>query len=414
MRWILFVVVLLLTACGQNNEEIELPTRNFENRVGTVFTSLPKDILAAPTVEIIELQKSGNLDAIWGASGRDDAGNIYFGVSSHGGVYGSSFLYQYNPVTKQVSPQGETVRELKKNNVYREGTRQNKLHSKIYQANDGYLYFSSFDESGEAEDINPVWGGHLWRKLPDSESWEHVMSTEEALIAVNTNGRYVYALGYWNHVIYQYDTKTGTTARVVSGSVKMHVSRNFIVDEVGHVYVPSLSDIDSDIIKVSLKEYDTQLNTVAEYPLPSYQEENINNHHGIVGYTSMKNGDIYFTTSDGGLYLISPFKDKKQKIKYIGMMHPDGSAYIASLFTIDGEELLVGIGKRKNYEWIVYETTLDKSYTTKLEVDHLKGLSLFGSVTKSNNGDMYVVGRHKTENSYQPILLKINKKDSYK
>ncbi len=411
MRWILVVVILLLTACEQNQEEVELPVRSFENRVGTVFTSLPKDILAAPTVEIIELPRSSSVDAIWGATGKDDNGNIYFGISSHGTEYGSSFLYQYNPITDHLLLQSDTVQELKKNNVYSEGARQNKLHSKIYQANDGYLYFSSFDESGEADGINPVWGGHLWRKLPNSQNWEHVMATQEALIAVNTNGRYVYALGYWNHVLYQYDTKTGRTGRVVAGSVKQHVSRNFIVDEAGHAYVPSLSNIGSDLIEVNLTEYDTQLNIVAKYPLPSYQAANFNHHHGIVGYTSMKNGNIYFTTSDGGLYLISPFKDKNQKLNYLGMMHPDGNAYIPSLFTIDGEELLVGVGKRNSHgwEWIVYETTLNMSSTKKLDVDNLKNLALFGSLTKNNNGDMYVVGRHKTDDGYQPIVLKLKK-----
>ncbi len=413
MKWTFAMSILLLTGCDQTRDEIELPTRSFENRVGTIFTSLPLDILAAPSVEIIELPRtSANLDAIWGASGKDDNGNIYFGVSSHDGNYGSSFLYQYNPSTEQVISQGDTVRELKNNDIYREGARQNKLHSKIYQANDGYLYFSSFDESGEDEGINPMWGGHLWRKLPDSQNWEHVLSTPEALIAVNTNGRYVYALGYWNHVLYQYDTKTGDTEKVVAGSVNMHVSRNFIVDETGHAYVPSLSYEDSELIKVELIEYDTQLNVVATYPLPSYQAKNINHHHGIVGYTSMKNGDIYFTTADGGLYLISPFQDTKPKLQYMGMMHPDGKAYIPSLFTIDGEELLVGVGKRKSYEWIVYETTIDMSYSTKLDVNKLKNLALFGSLTKNNEGDMYVVGRHHTQDGYQPLLLKIKPLDT--
>ncbi len=410
MKWIFVTVVLLLTGCEQNKKaEIELPTRSFANRVGTVFTSVPENILAAPSVEIVDLPRtSSDLDAIWGASGKDDDGNIYFGISSHNGNYGSSYLYQYNPSTDKITSQGDTVRELRNNKAYQDGARQNKLHSKIYQANDGYLYFSSFDESGEDQGINPIWGGHLWRKLPDSQLWELLMSTPEALIAVNTNGRYVYALGYWNHVLYQYDTKTGNTGKVVAGSVNMHVSRNFLVDERGHAYVPSLRAIDSDVIEVEMIEYDTQLNAVAKYPLPSYQAKNISDHHGIVGYTSMENGNIYFTTSDGGLYLISPYQDKNQKLTYIGMMHPDGNAYIASLFTIDGEELLVGVANRnKSYDWIVYDTSIDMSYATKLDVSSLKNLLLFGSLTKSNNGDMNVVGRHRTRNGYQPILLKL-------
>lgn len=120
-----------------------------------------------------------------------------------------------------------------------------------------------------------------------------MLATEEALVAVNTNGRYVYALGYWDHVLYQYDIQTSEVNRVKVGPVKKHVSRNFIVDELGHAYVPQLRINDFNEIEASLAEYDIHLNQIASYPMPSYQSESINEHHGIVAYTSMKNGYIF-------------------------------------------------------------------------------------------------------------------------
>jgi hypothetical protein len=44
--------------------------------------------------------------------------------------------------------------------------------------------------------ILPIHGGHIWRKKPDALNWELIRATKEALIAVNTDGRFVYALGY--------------------------------------------------------------------------------------------------------------------------------------------------------------------------------------------------------------------------
>ena len=73
--------------------------------------------------------------------------------------------------------QGDVLSQLKRLNIYRPGMGQGKLHSKFYQAEDGYLYFSRFDEKGEASEINPTWGGHLWRKLPHSVEWEQADST---------------------------------------------------------------------------------------------------------------------------------------------------------------------------------------------------------------------------------------------
>jgi hypothetical protein len=292
--------------------------------------------------------------------------------------------------------------------------RQNKLHSKFYQANDGYIYFSSFDEGGESEGVNPTWGGNLWRKKPHDINWEHLLATEEALVAVNTNGRFVYALGYWDHVLYQFDTQTEEVNRVVVGSVKEHVSRNFIVDELGHVYVPRLTENDFNEIEAYLIEYDTRLNQIASYPMPEYKSDNMNSHHGIVAYTSMKNGDIFFTSSEGSLFQIKPFIEDHSKLINKGYMHPDGEAYIASLFTIDGIDVLVGVGKKKEnkekrgkkkYEWIVYDASYDLSNAIELPMNYINKPLLYGSLTRDEAGKIYLCGWSKLNNTYQPLFL---------
>jgi len=422
---LILVNIIFLSACNPKLEtevanESHITLRPYDVKTGTKFTPLPLDPFATPSLDEIPITlpvEAENTSAIWGATGRDDEGNIYFGVSTHGIAKGygndsrTAYLYQYNPETLQTVLQSDVITELKRAGLYREGIGQNKLHSKIYQANDGYLYFSSFDEAGEDEGVNPTWGGHLWRKKPHLLEWEHILSTEEALIAVNTNGRYVYTLGYWNHVLYQFDTQTQNLTRVVVGSVSTHISRNFIVDENGQAFVPYLKENDYNELEVYLNHYDTNLKLIAAYPMPDYQHKKIKNHHGIIGYTSMENGDIYFTTYDGDLYQISLLETGQNKLRYKGKLHPEGRSYIPSLFTFNGLDYLVAIGKprkkKAKLQWIVYDIKSEESVYVNMKTADLNSPLYFGTLTKDNNGRFYIGGRAKKQRKNMPSLISI-------
>ena len=128
----------------------------------------------------------------------------------------------------------------------------------------------------------------------------------------------------------------------------------------------------------------------------------------------MKNGDVYFTTADGGLYHVQPFNKPSEKVSYKGMMHPDGEASITSLFSVDGKSILVGAGRTKKnanngkYEWITYETSINLSYSKDLPLANIKDPLLYGSVTRDNHGAFYVVGWQKANTAqYSPLLLRI-------
>lgn len=409
---LLLLNILFLTACDSSKNaekglDPHIVLRHFDVKVGTKFTPLPPNPFKAPTVEEIPLTLASsvtNTNAIWGATGRDDTGNIYFGISTHGidervgSDSRTAYLYQYNPNTHTSVLQSDVITQLKRAGLYRSDMGQNKLHSKIYQANDGYLYFSSFDEAGEDEGINPTWGGHLWRKKPHLTEWEHVLSTEEALIAVNTNGRYVYTLGYWNHVLYQYDTHTAKVKRIVVGSVSTHVSRNFVVDENGHAFVPSLKENDYNEIEVYLNEYDTQLRLINQFPMPAYQATKIKHHHGIVGYTSMENGDIFFTTSEGRLYQIKLNTTGDHKLVSHGNMHASGKVYIPSLFTFSGQDFITGLAniEGKGLNWLIFDIASATSIAKKINVEHLSSPGFWGTLTKDNNGNFYAGGWKKS------------------
>ena len=414
--WLVLMLLSLVGCEQETDEDMYISLRSFEEQVGTRFTQPKSYIFRAPVVENIELNFPANADAIWGAVGRDDKGNIYLGASSHVGENKTAFLAQYNPRTNTLVQQSDVVTELKRLGLHRPGMGQNKLHSKFYQADDGYLYFASFDEQGESSDVNPTWGGHLWRKRPDDTSWEHILAADEALIAINLYGKYVYALGYWGHVLYQFNIYTEQVERIVVGSVTGHISRNFLVDPKGHAYVPYVTTGTDDIPTAVLNEYDVNLNLVGAYPMPSYRAKSMDSHHGIIGYTSMKNGDLIFSTSDGGLYYLDVFENTQDKLTYRGRMHTKGGAYMPSVFPIDGSSYVAAIGRAPrspDYELLILELATDLNKSLELGVSEAKGTLLYGTSTKDDFGNMYLVGRghdQKTGNMV-PLLLSISLTD---
>ena len=407
------IALFLIVGCERSVVDYDgLPIRSFENQVGTRFNQIKSFSFQTPDLREIPLDYAPGTNAIWGAIGRDDQGKLYLGASTHAGEDRTAFLYQYDPVSSTLKPQGDVLGQLKRLGLYKPGMGQNKLHSKFYQADDNFLYFSSFDEQGEDTDINPTWGGHLWRKRVNNKNWQHLLATPEALIAVNIAGNYVYALGYWNHVLYQFNTHNQQVERVVVGSVANHISRNFLVDPQGHAYVPKVTTDPSGEVQAYLNEYDTKLNLIGAYPMPSYKATNMAKHHGIVGYTSMQDGNVIFTTSDGGLYELNVFSASNSKLMYRGMMHPEGNAYIPSLFPLDGENLIAGVGKtsrKSGYEWIIYELYSRFGVAYKLDTGYLQKLLLYGTLTKDNAGNFYLVGRgkHKNGGDFRPVLLEI-------
>src|SRR5262245_5018386 len=215
MRRILFLV-FLVGAAAMANLAGQSPQRT--------RTDIPP-----PAASVVPIPYFDGAHAIWGSTGQTSNGHIWFGVTTDGLPVNSAHVVEYVPDTKQVIDRGDVVAELKRAGVWRDGEQQGKVHSKFVQMPDNYLYFASMDETGEKDDGSrmPIWGGHLWRMSLTTYRWQHLLTTREALIAVGGGGPFVYSLGYFGHVLYRYDTKTGATARIEIGSVDGHISRNF-------------------------------------------------------------------------------------------------------------------------------------------------------------------------------------------
>ena len=366
-------------------------------RTGSVFLPPPSDFATPPTVERLSLPAVPSGQAIWGATGRDRSGRIWFGVSVAGSRgRTSAHLLRYDPVSRSWASKGSVLEQLRLAGLYREGIGQVKIHTKIVPADDGFLYFASSDEDGENADgsVPPRWGGHLWRMRPDDERWEHVMAAPDGLVAASAAGRYVYVLGYWGHVLHQFDTLTSSSRKVVVGSTEGHVSRNFLSSVDGHAFVPRLRREPGGALTAALVQFDEQLREVASTPLEHYLGKGSpGGNHGITGLATLPDGRIAFTTALGYLYLVEPTVGAPAKVQPVGWFHPGGQAYAPSLFAYGGNNLLAGVTQRGNrFDWVVYELTTRTSTAQTLDTSQLGGALLYGSMARDDAGGSYLVG----------------------
>jgi hypothetical protein len=401
---------------------VEKPARTFEQRVNSHFIDLPTGVPRLGKVERVTIPDYPGAHAIWGGTGRDDRGHIWIGGCAVGEKIPSAHLFEYDSAADKFSLRGDIVSQLQNTGNYRAGEGQMKVHSKFVQADDGWLYFASMDEQGEHEDGSrlPTWGSHLWRLRPEGDRWEHLLSAPEGLIAVSGGGRWIYALGYFQHVLYQYDTSTGTSRSIVVGSVDGHISRNFLSDPRGHVYVPrlerALAAADADPtrrdpteVRVALVEFGPNLEEIRSTPLVNYLGASPTDSHGIIGIAYLADGQMFFTTHAGQLYCVEPQAHQSARVTPLGWFHPAGTAYTPSLFALDGKRYLAGVGRRGNgpFEWLTYDlqtnhSTAEPLPLAELGIDPDKTL-LYGSMARDETGNCYLVGL--TNN--RPLALKV-------
>jgi len=210
----------------------------------------------------------------------------------------------------------------------------------------------------------------------------------------------VYSLGYFGHVLYQYNVVTGRVQSVVVGSVDGHISRNFLCDHRGHAYVPRLRRMRGESeVRVTLVEFDPRLKEVGETELRFYSREAPTPSHGIVAFQPLADRSIVFATNCGYLYRIVPRDQGPATVSELGWFHPAGDAYVATLFTYTGEQFVVGVGKRapedaSRYEWIVFDLETNRSRAMPIDAaDPVhRAFYVYGSVARDNQGNFYVAG----------------------
>jgi hypothetical protein len=389
---------------------------SFERLTNTYFTAEPTNPFERPRVDLVRLPPVLENAAIWGSTGRDDAGNVWFGVSANGPNELSAHLVEYDAAADLAVDRGDVFSNLARLGPLRSGEAQVKIHSRILQAGDGHLYFASMNDTHEeGGPVRPPFGSHLWRlRLPERQ-WEHMFAAAEGLIAVAGGGDYVYALGYPDHRLAQYHVPTGRVQWVTVGSREGHVSRNLLADIRGHAYVPRLRAA-GDEPGAALVEFDTALREVAATPLGHYLNGPPAEGHGIIACQSLPNGSILFATDLGRLYRIDPpIRTGVAAVVDLGWFHPKGRAYTPSLFTYSGRDMVVGIGRTTrgpgHYVWLSYDLRMRASFELPLAVPQLRGVALrdvllYGSQTRDRFGSFYLVGAYNDGHS-RPLVLRV-------
>jgi hypothetical protein len=379
----------------------------------TAAMQSPAPAAVSPTVRVLKPQDFWGEYAIWGSTGVDRAGHIFFGMTSNDDRgSGSAHLFEFNPATDTFADRGNVVAELERLGLRRPRETQMKIHSRIVQAVDGFQYFSSMDETGEDDNGSklPTWGGHLWRRGPTG-AWEHLAATPEALIAVATGGPWVYALGYFNHVLYQFDTRTRRIRSVAVGSAGGHVSRNFFVDDRGHAFVSRITRTAPGTVAAALVEFDPTLAEVGSRPLEEYFESGPDDSHGIVAVVPDGARGWLFTTGKGRLYREQPNPTGPFTLTDLGWIHPAGPRYPASMFRDEKSGAIFAVAMPGHnggtaFDWIVRApdgTTTVAPFPYGESREFPAGALVYGSMTRDAAGRFYVVGTMK----YKPIVLQV-------
>jgi hypothetical protein len=401
-----------------------------EHQLGTHFDPASDRFRKPPQIMEIVLPDRPGAHAIWGSTGRDDSGRIYFGVASYGIDNPSAYLLRYNPGDATVVPLGDVNSQLdalgvRKFEDYAET--QMKIHSKACQAADGQIYFSSQDEHDEAANgsKNVKFGGRLLRLNPTNDKWECVLDTPQALIATASTGRYVYSLGYFGNVLYQFDTQTSQINSKAIGTFAGHATRNFLVDNREHAFVPrvrvaapedagrNISTAYGTRLKSELIELDEALNEVAMFPLDGYEPTGDTESHGITAFCHLSSGQLAFLSHTGCLTLVTPGdSDKPTQLKRLGWFHPTGKAYSASLFCPTGTRFLYGFVAKNGYEWVEYDLETETSRVVPLDDASAKllkteGLLVYGCNTLDDQSCGFVVGWKKIPRGYGPFAFRV-------
>jgi hypothetical protein len=404
--------VLSLLLAGLGGRAYAQIARSFAQLTGSVFTGVPARPLVPPGYTEIAIPPFADMHAVWGSSGRDDRGHLWFGVSAVKDHF-SAHLMEFDPSTGQITDRGSVLAALAGVRPLLPGEGQIKIHSKFIQADDGYLYFASTDEEGEGEDGSapPRWGSHLWRLRPESPAiWEHLLAVPEGLTCSGGAGRWIYALGYWNHVLYRYDTRTGDIRRREVGSVGGHMCRNLLVDGRGHAYVPRVTQ-SPEGLRAELIEFDPDLTEVAATRLEHYADgQTPAESHGIVGFTFLADRTIVFSTGSGHLYRVVPHETGPAAVLPVGWFHPKGRSYAPSLFVWEGVNAVAGTAQQAGgiWDWVVFDLAAGTSHAEVFPQGFGNPVLLYGTLTRDNRGRFYIVGRRHDGEGRLPVILQLD------
>lgn len=353
-----------------------------------------------PRIESLAVDWPNGSMAVWGSLGRGRDGEILVGVSVEAKRDASATLLAYDARDNRWSVRGQVTAFIQTP----KGVSQNKIHTRIHPMSSGDIIFASMDESGELDDgsLLPTYGSHLW-KVDPANRWTLLRKVPEGIIASAAGGDAVWFLGYFGHVVYRYDIRTEIITQTRVGATGGHVSRNFVVDDRGHAFVPRVRSG-----QASLVELNPELDEVAVTPLADYDCSPNADSHGLVSWARLTDGTLAIVTDGGRLYTIH-----RGVVTDRGLMHPSGKASLTCLISPDGVHQLVAIGHRKqSYDWVEFDLTSNRGMAKPISLpvpDGATNLLVYGSGVRDQDGRWYVAGAFTAngENNLTPAIWRI-------
>jgi hypothetical protein len=398
-----------------------VPALTYERLTNSLFTPELKDPEAAPRIESVPVPPTDGGAAIWGATGRDDQGHVWFAASAFGAEVKTARLFEYDAIAGSVADRGDVLSEARKAGFYRPGMKQSKIHTKIIQAGDGNLYFASSDENPYkvVGRVAPEWGSHLWRLRLPERRWEHLAAFDEGVLALAGGGNVLYGLAFPDHTLIRYNVSTGETRKTKVGSVEGHISRNLLVDAKGRAYVPRLKMSGPDVAEHTLVAFDAELNELGSNPIPYYQQaaeqqpaSMADQFHGIASFVYLADGSIVFATHPGRLLRLIPAEVGPGKVEDLGWLHPGGKSYASTLFTVAGKRYIYGLPMvmrnwHEDHDFVCFDLAERKSRVIDVRFPQVHGRSLldsylYGSNTRDAKGAFMISGLHGG-----PVLLRV-------
>ncbi|WP_395344648.1 hypothetical protein PN836_007755 [Ningiella sp. W23] len=410
-----FALILILTSligCKDSKHEVfDNVDANSEQVSNERPPEVPVSYFKPPLLKQLPLVIDETGEMIWGAATADVDGNLFFAVSSYQQDNNSASLLKYIPDSALTIPRSDVITQLASEGNLDDDIIQDRIQGNMAMAEDGYLYFVSMDYKTETREKQSLYGGRLWRKLPQSTNWDLVLNSDASLATVHTHGQFVYTLGHWGHVLYQYNTQTQRSTNIPVGSVPGHYSRDFLVDASGSIFVPRIEKLQDGEINAVLVEIDESLGVADFHPLNHYWNGDGFGNHGIVSQTLMENGELYFVTSGGYLYKITQNEVGRNVVHELGLFDTQQTnMYISALYSPDNNSLLVGLGRSKEhdeYRWFIRELNTQTTVSYPIVEMPKQSLLLYGAGKNEQGLPLIVGGDKRGTDTYRAVAYEI-------
>ena len=132
---------------------------------------------------------------------------------------------------------------------------------------------------------------------------------------------------------------------------------------------------------------------------------------GITALVALADGSQVIATSIGHLYRITPRPYAAASVLPLGWFHPEGAAFVPSLFTWDGVRHIAGLARNAagEWHWVVYDLATRRGAAQPFKHGETeKPLLLYGSLTTDRQGRFYIGGRRRQGDQRFPILLQLD------